>query len=108
MLVAVSKGMRAVKLCTSKILQFLMPFLPPTNSVKALNATRLTCIMAVKRWLLLLFSVGCFECAAVSGAVNGQGKDEARQLVGPVLYVYSSALRLAFTVGWVSGRASGL
>jgi len=52
-LVAVSKGMRAVKLCTNIILQFL---------TRAAGQCRLTCIMAVKRWwwwllwlLLLLF-----------------------------------------------------
>jgi len=44
-LVAVSKGMWAVKFCTNKILQFL---------TGGASWRRLTCIMAVKRWLLLL------------------------------------------------------
>jgi len=43
-LVAVIKGMRAIKLCANKILQFLSG---------GAGLHRLTCIMAVKRWLLL-------------------------------------------------------
>ena len=49
-LVAISKGMRAVKLCTNKIL----PFLAGDASWH-----RLTCIMAIKRWFLLLFVCEC-------------------------------------------------
>jgi len=47
--VATSKGMRAVKLCTNKkILQFL------TGDAGECRITCI-CIMAVKRWLLLLY-----------------------------------------------------
>ena len=65
-LVAVSRGMQAVKLCTNEILQFLN------------GGRRLTCIMAVKRWLLLLWSSselsGCaFRCVVRSNGVRGTG-----------------------------------
>ena len=45
LVVAVSKGMWAVKLCTNKILQFL------TGDA---SWCRLTCVMAVKRWFLVV------------------------------------------------------
>jgi len=44
-LVAISKGTRAVKLCINKIIQFL---------TGGAGYSKLTCIMAVKSWLLLL------------------------------------------------------
>ena len=44
-LVATSKGMRAVKLCIYKIRQFLS---------EGAGQSRLTCIMAVKRWLCVV------------------------------------------------------
>jgi len=57
-LVAVSKGMRAVKLRTNKILQFLVP-----------TTRELSCIMAVKRKLLLVYKVRR-QCCVVHNNAN--------------------------------------
>ena len=57
-LVAISKGMRAVKLCTNKILPFL---------ARDASWHRLTYIMAIKRWFLLLFVCECEWISFFSG-----------------------------------------
>jgi len=52
--VAVSKGMWAVKLYTNKLLQFL---------TAGAGKRRFTCIMAVKRWFVVVVGVSSsFQC----------------------------------------------